>query len=51
MHYNEYFQNAAKLALNQKEIRKYSERISKNKPFIHKYNWKGIDFRSTKDDR
>ena len=26
------------------------QRITKNKPSINKYNWKGIDFLSEKDD-
>ena len=29
---------------------KYSERITKIKPFINKYNWKGINFPSEKND-
>ena len=29
---------------------KHSERIIKFKPFINKYNWKGINFPSEKDD-
>ena len=30
---------------------KKSERITKIKPFIEKYNWKGINYPWKKDDR
>ena len=33
-----------------KKKRKNSERIIKIKPFIHKYNWEGINFAWQKDD-
>ena len=36
--------------LNYEEIGKYSERITKIKPFINKYKWEGINFPSEKDD-
>ena len=36
--------------LNHEEIKKDWERITKIKPFINKYNWKGINFPSEKDD-
>ena len=32
------------VALNHKQIKSHPERISKIKPFIDQYNWKGIDF-------
>ena len=31
--------------------REHSERITRTKPFINKYNWEGIHFLSEKDDR
>ena len=47
---NKCFQYAVTVALNYEEIGKHSERITKIKPFINKYNWKGINFPSEKDD-
>ena len=41
------FQYAVTLALNFDKIKKDPQRISKIKPFIDQYNWKGIDFPST----
>ena len=41
--YDEYFQYAATLALNYKEIKWNSEIVSNIKPFINKYKWKGIN--------
>ena len=38
------------VALNNEEIGKYSERITKIKPFINKYKWEGINCPSEKDD-
>ena len=38
------FQNALDDALNYQTIKTNPERISKLKPYINKYNWKGIDF-------
>ena len=38
------FQNALDDALNYQAIKTNPERISKLKPYINKYNWKGIDF-------
>ena len=38
------------MALNHEEIKKDPQRIIKNKPFINKYNWEGINFPSAKDD-
>ena len=48
---NKCFQYAVTVALNHEEIKKDWQRITKNKPFTDKYNWKGIDFPSEKDDR
>ena len=36
--------------LNHEEIGEHAERITKVKPFINKYKWEGIDFRSEKND-
>ena len=44
------FQYAITVALNHEEIAKHSQRISKIKPFINKYNWKEKNFPSEKDD-
>ena len=41
-----YFQYAVTVALNYEEIKKDSQRITKVKSFINKYNWKGINFPS-----
>ena len=40
----------APVLLNYIEIKKYPQIISKNKLFINKYNWEGINFLSEKDD-
>ena len=37
------------VALNHEEIKKYPQIITKIKPFVNKYNWKGINFSSEKD--
>ena len=42
------FQYAVTLALNLDKIKKDPQRISKIKPFIDPYNWKDIDFPSTR---
>ena len=34
-----------------RNLKKYPLRITKIKHFINKYNWKGINFSSEKDDR
>ena len=47
---NKCFQYAVTVAVNHKEIQKHAERITKIKPFINKYKWKGINFSSKKDD-
>ena len=44
------FNNAATVALNYVEIGKKWQRISKNQPFVNKHNWKGIDYRSGKNN-
>ena len=46
---NKYFQYAVTVTLNHEEIGKHPERITKIKPFINKYKWKGINFPSEKD--
>ena len=38
------FQYSITVALNHQNIENHPERISNIKPFIDKYNWKGIDF-------
>ena len=40
---NNYFQNALDDALNYQTIESHPEIISKLKPSINKYNWKGIE--------
>ena len=45
---NKCFQYAITVALNYEEIKKDPQRITKIKPFINKYNWKGINFPSEK---
>ena len=47
---NKCFQYDVTVALNHEGIRKDPQRIIKIKPFIKKYNWKGIIFPSKKDD-
>ena len=47
---NKCFQYAVAVALNHEEIGKHAERITKIKPFINKYKWKGINLPSEKDD-
>ena len=44
------FQYAVTFTLNYEEIKKDPRRITKIKPFINKYNWKGINFPSEKYD-
>ena len=38
------------VALNYEEIEPHSERVSNIKPFVNKYNWKGINYASKIDD-
>ena len=47
---DKWFQYAAKVALNHEEPGKNSQRTSKDKSFINKYNWKGINYPPRKDD-
>ena len=47
---DKYFQYAVTLALNIDKIKKDSQRVSKIKPFIEKYNSEDIDFPSTSKD-
>ena len=47
---NKCFQYSITVALNHEEIESHPERISNTKPFIDKYNWKGIDFPAGKKD-
>ena len=44
------FQYALAIALNHRQIKKDSQRISKIKPFIDLYNWKEIDLPPHKKD-
>ena len=41
---NSDFQNSLNDALNYETIEKDPQRISKWKPYVNKYNWKGIEF-------
>ena len=43
------FQYTVTVALNYKEIKWNPERVSNIKPFINKYNWKGINYSSKLD--
>ena len=45
------FQYAVTISLNYEEIGKHAEQITKNKPFINKYSWEGINYPSEKGDR
>ena len=47
---NECLHYATIVALNHKEIGKHSERITKIKYFINRYNWRGINCPSEKDN-
>ena len=47
---NKCFQYTTTVALNHEELGKHPERITKNKPFIDKYNWEGINYASEKND-
>ena len=47
---NRLFQYAAAVTLNDEEIRKYFERISKIKLSINRYNWEGINLSTEKGD-
>ena len=45
-----FFQYAVTVPLNNEEIGKHPKRITQIKPSINKYNWKGINYLSEKDD-
>ena len=47
---NRCFQYVVTVALNHEEIKKDTQRITKIKSFINKYNREGINFPSEKDD-
>ena len=47
---DKFFQYAVKVALNYEEIESHPEIVSNIKPFINKYNWKGINYPSKIDD-
>ena len=47
---NECFKYAVAVALNHEIIKKDPQRISKIKPFIDQYHWKGIEFPSHSED-
>ena len=44
------FQYTVTIALNYREIKWNPERVSNIKPFINKYNWKGINYSTKIDD-
>ena len=44
------FQNALNDSLDYQKIEKDPQKISKLKPYINQYNWKGIKFPSDKED-
>ena len=47
---NKCFKYAITVALNYEEIKIDPQKITKIKPYIDKYNWEGINYRSEKDD-
>ena len=44
------FQKALNDSLDYRKIKKDPQKISKRKPYINQYNWKGIKFPSDKED-
>ena len=44
------FQNVLNDSLNYQRIKKDPQKISKLRPYINQYNWKGIKFPSDKED-
>ena len=44
------FQNVLNDALDYQRIKKGPQKISKLKPYINQYNWRGIKFPSNKED-
>ena len=47
---DKFFQYAATVALSYEEIGSYPDRVSNIKPFVNKYNWKGINYPTKIDD-
>ena len=47
---DKYFQYAITTALNHQNIESHHQRISKIRPFINQYNWKGIQFPSHQEE-
>ena len=47
---NKCSQYTVTVELNHEEIKKDKQRITKNRPFIDKYNWEGINYLLEKDD-
>ena len=43
------FKNALNDSIDYQKIKKYPQKISKLKPYINQYNWKGIKFPSDKE--
>ena len=43
---SKWFQYAVTVALSQEETKKDLQKMTKNKPFINKYNWQGRNFPS-----
>ena len=44
------FENALNNSLDYQRIKRHLQKISKLKPYINQYNWKGIKFPSDKED-
>ena len=44
------FENALNDSLDYQKIKRHLQKISKLKPYINQYNWKGIKFPSDKED-
>ena len=47
---DKYFQYGVTVAINYEEIKSHPERFSNVKPFVNKYNWKGINYLYEIDD-
>ena len=47
---DECFQQAVTVTLNYGEVKQNPERVSNIQPFMHKYNWKGINYPAKIDD-
>ena len=50
MNFSSYFFNVVTVPLNYEKIELHPERASNIKPFINKYNWRGINYPSKIDD-